>query len=60
MVFNVIGAVAWIVSLTSIGFFLVQIVPGITEYMGYIFIALIILTALPILRLIFRKRKKAD
>jgi membrane protein DedA with SNARE-associated domain len=52
--------VAWIVSLTSIGFFLVQIFPGITDYMGYIFIALIILTALPILRLIFRKQKKAD
>lgn len=60
MVFNFIGAVAWIVSLTSIGFFLVQIFPGITDYMGYIFIALIILTALPILRLIFRKSKKTE
>jgi membrane-associated protein len=56
MLFNVIGAVAWIVSLSSIGYFLVQIFPGITNYMGYIFIALIILTALPILKVIFGKK----
>jgi membrane-associated protein len=56
MLFNLIGALAWIVSLTSIGYFLVQIFPGITNYMSYIFIALIILTALPILRLIFKKK----
>lgn len=56
MIFNVIGAVAWIGSLTAIGYFLVQIFPQITDYMGYIFVALIILTALPVLRLIFRRR----
>lgn len=60
MLFNIVGALAWIVSLTSIGFFLVQIFPSITDYMGYIFIALIILTALPILRLIFRRPKKTS
>jgi membrane-associated protein len=58
MVFNLIGALAWIVSLTSVGYFLVQIFPEITNYMGYIFIALIILTALPILRMFFRKSKE--
>ena len=57
MIMNVIGAMAWILSLTSVGYFLVQWVPGITEYMGYIFVALIVLTALPILRLIFRKKQ---
>jgi membrane-associated protein len=56
MVFNVVGAVAWIVSLTAIGYFLVQIFPGITDYMGYVFIALIILTAIPILRMAFSKK----
>jgi len=59
MFFNVIGALAWILSLTGIGYFLVQVFPQITNYMGYIFITLIILTALPIVRIIFKK-KKAD
>ncbi|MBX3163226.1 MAG: VTT domain-containing protein [Bacteroidetes bacterium] len=55
MLFNIIGALAWIVSLTSIGYFLVQVFPQITDYMGYIFIALIILTAIPVVRAVFRK-----
>jgi len=59
MFFNVVGAVAWIVSLTAIGYYLVQVFPQITNNMGYIFLVIIILTALPILRLLFR-RKKTD
>lgn len=58
MVFNIAGAAAWILSLTGIGYFLVQVFPQITDYMGYIFIALIVLTAIPVLRLIFRKKKQ--
>jgi membrane-associated protein len=57
MLFNVIGAIAWIFSLSSIGYFLVQIFPSITNYMGYIFVALIIITALPILKVFFGKKK---
>ena len=57
MFFNVVGALAWVISLTAIGYFLVQIFPQITDYMGYIFIALIILTALPILKIVFKKKK---
>lgn len=56
MFFNVVGAISWIVSLTAIGYFLVQVFPQITDYMGYIFIALIILTAIPIFRIIFKKK----
>ena len=56
MFFNVIGGLAWVVSLTGIGYFLVQFFPEITGYMGYIFVALIILTALPILRVVFKKK----
>lgn len=58
MLFNLIGAIAWILSLTSIGYFLVQIFPQITNYMGYIFITLIILTALPILKIVLFKKKQ--
>jgi membrane-associated protein len=57
MVFNFIGAAAWILSLTSIGYFLVQVFPGITNYMGYVFITLIIITALPIIRVALKKKK---
>ncbi len=57
MVFNVIGACAWILSLSSIGYFLVKIFPSITNYMGYIFITLIVLTAIPILRTWLKNRK---
>ncbi len=57
MLFNIVGAVAWIISLSGIGYFLVQVFPQVTDYMGYIFIALIIITAIPILRIIFRKKK---
>lgn len=56
MLFNIAGAIAWILSLTGIGYFLVQVFPQITDYMGYVFIALIIITAIPVLRLIFRKK----
>jgi len=59
MAFNFLGAIAWIVSLTAVGYFLVQVFPGITDYMSYIFIALIVLTALPVLRLIFKARKRS-
>lgn len=56
MFFNLVGAVAWVLSLTAIGYFLVQVFPQVTDYMGYIFLALIILTALPILRVVFKKK----
>ena len=56
MVFNLIGAIVWILSLSSIGYFLVQWFPQIINYMGYIFIALIVITALPILKILFKKQ----
>jgi membrane-associated protein len=60
MVFNIIGAILWIFGLASIGYYLVTLFPGITNYMGYIFVALIILTAIPVLRLIFRKKESTE
>ena len=58
MFFNVIGALAWVISLTAIGYFLVQFFPTITDYMAYIFITLIVITALPILRIVFKKKRE--
>ncbi|MDI9340063.1 MAG: VTT domain-containing protein [Sediminibacterium sp.] len=56
MLFNVIGACLWILSLSGIGYFLVKLFPGIIDHMGYIFVALIILTAIPILRTWYKNR----
>jgi membrane-associated protein len=60
MLFNIIGAVLWILSLSGIGYFLVQVFPQITDHMGYIFISLIILTAIPILRLMLKKGENSS
>lgn len=57
MIFNVVGAIAWIISLSGIGYFLVQLFPQITNYMGYIFISLIIITSIPILRILLKKKQ---
>jgi membrane-associated protein len=59
MLFNIVGAVLWIFGLASIGYYLVTLFPGITNYMGYIFITLIILTAIPVLRLVFKEKENS-
>ncbi|MGZ3884175.1 MAG: DedA family protein [Bacteroidia bacterium] len=56
LAYNVIGAVLWIGSIGSIAFYLGQRFPETENYLGYIFVTLIVLTALPILRAYFRKR----
>lgn len=57
MLFNIVGAVLWIVGLTAIGYVSVILFPSITNHLGYVFITLIILTALPIIRLRFIKKE---
>lgn len=60
MIFNILGAVLWIGILTTLGYYIIYVFPEIGNHLGYIFIALIILTALPVIRLIFKNKKKAD
>jgi membrane-associated protein len=60
MFFNIVGALAWILSLSAVGYYLVDVFPQIRDYLGYVFLALIVLTAIPILRVIFRRRKEED
>lgn len=59
MLFNIIGAIAWIFGLTAIGYFLVQAFPQIEDYLSYIFILLIILTAAPIIRVFLKDKNKS-
>jgi membrane-associated protein len=60
MLFNIAGALLWILSLSGIGYFLVMLFPEITNYMGYIFSTLIIITALPLIKLAFKRETKVD
>ncbi len=58
MLYNVIGAVAWIGGIGSIAYYLGKRFPQIENYLGYIFIGLIILTAIPLVSTILRRKKK--
>lgn len=58
MMYNVIGAVAWIVSIASIAYFLGKQFPVIENYIGYIVIGLIVITTIPVLMTYLKSRKK--
>lgn len=56
MMYNVIGSVAWVFSLTFIGYYLGKEFPGVKNYLEYIIIALIIITAIPVIRTYIKER----
>lgn len=57
MLYNIVGAFAWIGSLGSIGYFLGSRFPFVKNYLGYIVIFLIVITAIPVYRT-YQKEKK--
>jgi membrane-associated protein len=59
MLYNVIGAVAWIGSIAGIAYFLGTRFPSIENYIGYIVIILIIVTAIPVVLTYLWNRKKS-
>lgn len=58
MLYNVIGAIAWIGSISSVGYFLGVRFPGIKDYLGWIVIGLIIITAIPVFLTYLKERNK--
>jgi membrane-associated protein len=58
MLYNILGAVAWIGSIGSIAYFLGKQFPQIENYLGYIFGALIILTALPVISTFIKSKSR--
>lgn len=58
MMYNVIGAAAWIGSIGSIAYVLGKQYPGIEKYIGYIVIGLIVITTIPVLITYLKNRKK--
>lgn len=60
MLYNITGAVAWIGSIAGIAYFLGKRFPWIEDYIGYIVIALIVITAIPVVLTYFKSRKKTE
>jgi membrane-associated protein len=58
MLYNIIGAVAWINSIGLAGYFLGQKFPDIKNYLGYIIIGFIVVTTIPVLRTYLKSRKQ--
>lgn len=58
MIYNITGASLWIISLTSIAFFLGKEFPQTENYIGYIVIGLIVITTIPVLITYLKNRKK--
>lgn len=58
MLYNAIGAVLWIGGIGSIAFYLGKKFPQVENYLGYIFVGLIVLTAIPVLTTYLKSRKK--
>lgn len=57
MFYNIVGAIAWIGSIGSIAYYLGKQFPEVENYLGYIFAALIILTALPVITAAQKSKK---
>ncbi|MBI2269090.1 MAG: VTT domain-containing protein [Bacteroidetes bacterium] len=55
MIYNLVGSVLWVFSLTLTGFFLGRQFPWIIDYLEYIVVGLIIITIIPVIRT-YRKR----
>jgi membrane-associated protein len=57
--YNITGAVLWIGSISSIGYFVGRIYPGIEDYLGYIIVGFIIITTIPVVVTYRREKRKA-
>ena len=57
MMYNICGAIAWIGSIGGVAYFLGKQYPGIQNYITYIVIGLIVITAIPVLVTYLRSRK---
>lgn len=58
MIYNLVGAILWIVSIASIAYYLGIKFPEVENYLGYIIIGLIIVTAIPVLTTYYKNRQR--
>jgi membrane-associated protein len=57
--YNVLGAFAWVCSLTLLGYFLGEKFPGIKDYLEYVILGFILLTNAFVIRAYLKERKKS-
>ena len=58
MLANIAGAAAWVGSLVTIGYYLGKVWPDAEKYLGWIILALILITAIPVVRTYLSAKKK--
>lgn len=58
--YNIVGAIAWVVSLTLLGYLLGEKVPGIKDYIEYIILGFIVVTNTFVVRAYLKERKKTQ
>jgi membrane-associated protein len=56
-IYNIVGCMAWVSTLTLTGFFLGRKYPGISHYLQYVVLGLIVVTSIPLI-VAFVKRKQ--
>lgn len=56
MLFNILGCIAWVSSFTLGGFFLGRRYPQLKDYMEYIVLGLIVVTTVPLIATLLKKR----
>lgn len=59
VLYNVVGAIAWVVSLTLMGYFLGEKFPGIKDYLEYIILGFIVVTNGFVIRAYIKERRKS-
>jgi len=58
MLANIAGALAWVGSLVTLGYYLGKVWPQAEEYLGYIILLLILVTAIPVIRTYLGAKKR--
>jgi len=59
MLYNIVGCVAWVASLTLIGYFLGKEYPQVKDYLEYIILFLIVITSIPVV-ITYRKEQESS
>lgn len=57
--YNIVGAIAWVVSLTLMGYLLGEKFPGIKDYLEYIILGFIVVTNGFVIRAYLKERRKS-
>ncbi|MBC7921700.1 MAG: VTT domain-containing protein [Ferruginibacter sp.] len=60
MFFNVIGCVAWVFSVVLAGYYLGMKFPGLKDYLEFIVLGMVLITAIPVVLTFLKERRRAQ